>query len=65
MQSQGNANHFISIGLNFGVLIACIGPTWIVLSALDRNHEGDNISEAGKTGDIAREEDSQKGRDIA
>jgi hypothetical protein len=43
MQSQGNANHFISIGLNFGILIAAIWPTWIVLSGLERNHEGDDV----------------------
>jgi len=39
MQSQGNANHFVSIGINFGVLIISILPTWIVLSELDRSHE--------------------------
>jgi hypothetical protein len=39
MQSQGNANHFVSIGINFGVLIISIFPTWIVLSELDRSHE--------------------------
>ena len=39
MQSQGNANHFVSIGINFGILIVCIFPTWVVLSELDRSHE--------------------------
>jgi hypothetical protein len=39
MQSQGNANHFVSIGINFGILIISIFPTWIVLSELDRSHE--------------------------
>lgn len=39
MQSQGNANHFVSIGINFGVLIISVFPTWIVLSELDRSHE--------------------------
>lgn len=39
MQSQGNANHFVSIGINFGVLIISIFPTWVVLSELDRSHE--------------------------
>lgn len=39
MQSEGNANHFVSIGLNFGVLLLCIVPTWIVLSELDHTHE--------------------------
>ena len=39
MQSQGNANHFVSIGLNFGITILCIFPTWIVLSELDHTHE--------------------------
>jgi hypothetical protein len=40
MQSEGNANHFISIGLNFGILILCIFPTWIVLRELEGSHEG-------------------------
>ncbi|KAI9162878.1 Notoamide biosynthesis cluster protein O' [Paramyrothecium foliicola] len=39
MQSEGNANHFVSIGINFGVLLLCIAPTWIVLSELDHTHE--------------------------
>ncbi|KAH8592321.1 major facilitator superfamily domain-containing protein [Bisporella sp. PMI_857] len=39
MQSQGNANHFVSIGLNFGITVLCIFPTWIVLSELEHSHE--------------------------
>ena len=39
MQSEGNANHFVSIGLNFGITILCILPTWIVLSELEATHE--------------------------
>lgn len=39
MQSEGNANHFVSIGLNFGITVVCIPFTWIVLSELDRSHE--------------------------
>ncbi|KAK9779833.1 putative Major facilitator superfamily (MFS) profile domain-containing protein [Seiridium cardinale] len=39
MQSEGNANHFVSIGLNFGILLLSIAPTWIVLSELDHTHE--------------------------
>jgi MFS family permease len=39
MQSEGNANHFVSIGLNFGITILCIAPTWIVLSELEGSHE--------------------------
>ncbi|WWC90973.1 uncharacterized protein L201_005912 [Kwoniella dendrophila CBS 6074] len=39
MQSQANVNHFVSIGINFGILLLCIIPTWIVISALDRTHE--------------------------
>lgn len=39
MQSEGNANHFVSIGINFGILILCIFPTWIVLSELEHSHE--------------------------
>lgn len=39
MQSEGNANHFVSIGLNFGITILCVYPTWIVLSELEGSHE--------------------------
>jgi len=39
MQSQGGANHFVSIGLNFGITLLCIFPTWIVLSELEESHE--------------------------
>lgn len=39
MQTEGNANHFARIGINFGITVVCIFPTWIVLSELDRNHE--------------------------
>ncbi|KAI8933881.1 hypothetical protein NX059_009578 [Plenodomus lindquistii] len=39
MQSEGGANHFVSIGLNFGITFLCIFPTWIVLSELEGSHE--------------------------
>lgn len=39
MQSEGGANHFVSIGLNFGITVLCIPFTWIVLSELDHSHE--------------------------
>ncbi|KAF9890457.1 hypothetical protein FE257_005862 [Aspergillus nanangensis] len=39
MQSEGNANHFVSIGLNFGITLLSIAPTWIVLSELEHTHE--------------------------
>lgn len=40
MQSQGNANHFVSIGLNFGITVLCVVPTWIVLDELEEaGHE--------------------------
>lgn len=39
MQSEGNANHFVSIGINFGVTLLSIVPTWIVLSELEGSHE--------------------------
>jgi len=39
MQSEGNANHFVSIGINFGILLLCVFPTWVVLSKLDHSHE--------------------------
>ena len=39
MQSQAQVNHFITIGLNFGILLLAIPPTWYVLSQLEHNHE--------------------------
>lgn len=39
MQSEGNANHFVSIGINFGITLLSIVPTWIVLSELEGSHE--------------------------
>ncbi|KAJ4414333.1 hypothetical protein N0V82_008003 [Gnomoniopsis sp. IMI 355080] len=39
MQSEANVNHFVSIGVNFGVLLLSVFPTWIVLSELEQSHE--------------------------
>lgn len=39
MQSEANVNHFVSIGVNFGVLLISIFPTWIVLSELEHSQE--------------------------
>jgi len=39
MQSQGGANHFVSIGINFGFTLLCIAPTWVILSELEGSHE--------------------------
>ncbi|KAL4861868.1 hypothetical protein BDV12DRAFT_179719 [Aspergillus spectabilis] len=50
MQSEGNANHFVSIGLNFGITLLCVIPTWIVLSELEHSHEVQVIAEETKTG---------------
>jgi len=47
MQSEGGANHFVSIGLNFGITILCIFPTWIVLSELEHSHEVQVVAEDG------------------
>ncbi|KAL4808588.1 major facilitator superfamily domain-containing protein [Aspergillus unguis] len=54
MQSEGNANHFVSIGLNFGITLLCIVPTWIVISELEHSHEVTVVQEDTKT-DIATE----------
>lgn len=39
MQTAPNANGFVSIGLNFGITLLCVYPTWIVLSELKESHE--------------------------
>lgn len=46
MQSHGG-NHFVSIGLNFGITLLCIIPTWIVLSELEHSHEVQVVAEDG------------------
>lgn len=39
MQSEAKVNHFVSIGINFGVLLLSVAPTWVVLSRLEGSHE--------------------------
>lgn len=39
MQSEAKVNHFVSIGINFGVLLLSVAPTWAVLSKLEGSHE--------------------------
>jgi hypothetical protein len=68
MQSQGNANHFVSIGLNFGILLISVIPTWIVISELDHTHEtiildDDRSLEGGDKDKKDREE--QRAADLA
>jgi hypothetical protein len=45
MQTAPNANGFVSIGLNFGITLLCILPTWIVLSELKESHEIQAVEE--------------------
>lgn len=45
MQSEANVNHFVSIGVNFGVLIVSIFPTWIVLSELGKGCDQTTVVE--------------------
>jgi hypothetical protein len=47
MQSEGGANHFVSIGINFGFTLLCVVPTWIVLSELEGSHEVQVTEEEG------------------
>lgn len=39
MQSDKKSSHFISIGMNFGITVLCIVPTWIIISELEFTHE--------------------------
>lgn len=39
MQTKENGNHFVSIGVNFGILLLSVFPTWIVLSELGQSPE--------------------------
>ncbi|KAI0846189.1 MFS general substrate transporter [Daldinia vernicosa] len=58
MQSEGNANHFVSIGLNFGLTILCIPFAWIVLSELDHSHEVKVTEEQVIVNDPDKKQDS-------
>lgn len=51
MQSEGNANHFVSIGLNFGITLLCVIPTWIIISELEHTHEVEVRAEDAKAVD--------------
>jgi hypothetical protein len=57
MQSEGGANHFVSIGINFGFTLLCVVPTWIILSELEGSHEvrvtAEDVQEDAKLGDKA------------
>lgn len=56
MQSEANVNHFVSIGVNFGGLILCVVPTWIVLSELGAKG-GAELEETT----VVEEEESEEG----
>ncbi|PSR83405.1 major facilitator superfamily domain-containing protein [Coniella lustricola] len=51
MQSEANVNHFVSIGVNFGVLLASVWPTWVVLSELEGSREVRVVREVEEDGD--------------
>lgn len=59
MQSEGNANHFVSIGINFGILMLCVAPTWIVLSKLEHSHEI-TVKEEDVVAKVLEEESADK-----
>lgn len=59
LQTTGNVNHYVSIGLNFGILLLCIYPTWIVLSELERSHEIRKVDEDVSEGSDAGNEEKQ------
>ncbi|GJC86852.1 UNC93-like protein 2 [Colletotrichum liriopes] len=60
MQSEGNANHFVSIGINFGITALCIFPTWIILSELEGSHESNEVEAYGHRNDYLEEETGPK-----
>ena len=45
MQTAPNANGFASVGVNFGMTVICIFPTWMVLSELKSSHEVQAVAE--------------------
>jgi len=45
MQTAPNANGYASVGVNFGMTVLCIFPTWVVLSELKSSHEAQDVGE--------------------
>jgi hypothetical protein len=45
IQTAPSANGFASIGLNFGMTVLCIAPTWVVLSELEGGAEVQQMAE--------------------
>ena len=43
MQTTPNDNGFASVGVNFGMTVLCVFPTWIVLSELEQSHEVQDV----------------------
>ena len=64
MQTEGNANHFVSIGINFGILLISIFPTWIVHSELEHSHEieirGDDVTEPEAAAELSDQSSAHK-----
>jgi hypothetical protein len=54
MQTAPSANGYASVGVNFGMTVLCIFPTWIVLSELKSNHEVQEVA------DTTEEEEANK-----
>jgi len=61
MQSEGNANHFVSLGLNFGILLLAVWPTWIVLSGLEKSHEVTKTLDDASSTDEERQSADESG----
>lgn len=59
MQTKKNGNHFVSIGVNFGILLLSVFPTWIVLSELGQGH-GTAPTEPARGEDRASTDESTK-----
>lgn len=61
MQTAPNANGYASIGVNFGMTLLCVVPTWIVLSELKgsaevREDEG-GVSEVERSDGVVGKKD--------
>jgi len=47
MQTAPNANGYASVGVNFGMTVLCIFPTWVVLSELNKSsHEAQDFGDS-------------------
>lgn len=62
MQTAPNSNGYASVGVNFGMTLLCIVPTWIVLSELKGSAEV--REDGGVVSETERHSEAMGGKDL-